>query len=202
MRIGLFTGLVAGIALAGVAGAAPSLEASLGLCAGKTDAEARLACYDAIAAQLKAGQVSTAAAPVSVPAPVSAAVAPAPAVAAQPAPVVAAPVAAAAPPPAAKPVAPEALFGSERIPKESRAAAGQPEEADTISSALKSFSYTPTGRVIVTLANGQVWRQIDGDTSQFRAKEGETITIERAILGSYNMTVSSHTRMFKVRRVQ
>lgn len=205
MHIRLFTGLIAVVALAGVAGAAPSLEFSIGLCASKTNVKARLACYDAIAAQLKAGQVP-AAAPLPVPAPAAAlrpALDPAP-VAAAPAPVVAAPtpVPAAAPPSAAKPVAPEVQFGSEQMPKEARQATGQIEEAEEIHSALKSFSFTPTGRVIVTLDNGQVWRQIDGDSSKFRAKQGEIVTIARAILGSYSMTVGDRNALFKVRRVR
>jgi hypothetical protein len=227
MRLRLFTGLIAVIALATAASAASNLEFSIGLCAGKTNAKARLACYDAIAAQLKAGQIPTAVAPLAAPAPAPVAVAPAPVAAApQPAPFVAvptaapapaaaapapapvaaapapAPVAAAAPPPAAKPVTPEAQFGSEQLAKETRQAAGQTEEADAISSVLKSFSFTPLGRVIVTLDNGQVWRQIEGDTSKFRGKEGDTVTIEHAVLSGYNMTISSHTGLIKVRRVK
>ncbi len=161
----LFTGLMAVIALAGAAGAAPSLELPLGLCAAKSDAGARLACYDAIAAQLKAGEISTAAAP----------------------------------PTAAKPVSPEAQFGADFIAKDD---SKQADEIDAISSPLKSFAYTQNGRAIVTLENGQVWRQIDGDSSKFRAKEGEVVKIARAIFSSYSMTVSSHPGIIKVRRLK
>jgi hypothetical protein len=191
MRIRLFTGLIGVIAFTGAAGAAPSLEASIGQCAAKTDAEARLACYDAVAAQWKTGQVPTTAA-----APVAAALRPA----------LPEPVAAAAPPaakpPAVKPILPEAQFGAELLPKEVRQATGQPQEADAISAALKSFSYTALGRVIVTLGNGQVWRQIDGDNAKFRAKQGDLITIARGLFGSYNMTVGDHNGLYKVRRVE
>lgn len=214
MRIHVFAGLVAAIAVTAAAAAGPNLEFSVGLCAAKTNAKARLACYDAIAAQLKVGAPVAAAAPVA-PAPV----APIAAAPAAPPPVVAAPVApppVAPPPVAAAPVAPvaaapaaaapviqtEAQFGAENLGKPERQAAGQPEEIDAIKGSIATLSYLPNGRALITLSNGQVWRQIDGDSEHFRGKNGELATVERGIFGSYNLTVEGHNQMIKVQRVR
>jgi hypothetical protein len=218
MRIQIFVGVVAAIAMTAAAGAGPNLEFSVGLCAAKTNAKARLACYDAIAAQLKAGEPLVAATPPRAPghavpvpaAPVPVAAAPAPAAApviaapvpAAPAPVAAAPAPVVAPPPVAAPVQPEAQFGAERLDKPTRDAAGQPAQIDEIKGTITSFSFLPNGRVLVTLSNGQVWRQIDGDNERFKGKEGELATIERGIFGSYNLTVEGRNQLLKVQRVR
>jgi hypothetical protein len=189
--------------MAAGAEAAPNLEFSIGICSAKTNAKERLACYDAIAQRLRAGEAVAApvAAPAA-PAPVAAApAAPAPVAAAPvvPAPVAAAP--AAAPAPVAAP-APEAQFGAEALKKETRAATGQPEPLDEIHGVIAKLAFSPIGRAIVTLDNGQVWRQVEGDTDRFKGKEGETATIERALLGSYSLTVQGRNQMIKVQRVR
>ncbi len=216
----LFTGLMAVIAFAPVAHAAPSLEFSIGVCAAKTNVKARLACYDAIAAQLRAGEASAAVAAPVPPAPVApAAAVPAPTpYAAAPTPVPA-PVAAAPTPAVAAPAAPvaaaaapasvatsqqqqEAQFGAEDIKKSARNADGQPDSVEAISGVIKQCAYSPLGRAILTLDNGQVWRQIDGDTDHFRGKAGDVAHIERSSVGGYNLTTEGHTQMVKVQRVR
>lgn len=188
----LIVGVMAIVAAGTVAHAAPNLEFSIGLCAAKPDSAARLACFDAIAAKLQSGE-AIAAAP--------AAVTPAatPVVPAAPA----APVSAPAPAPAVTPAAPpEARFGAETLAKESQKAAGQPEQIDEIHAVISQLAFAANGRAIVTLENGQVWRQIDGDTSPFRGKQGEKATIERSLFGSYSLTVEGHNMLIKVNRVR
>lgn len=210
MRIRIFAGLVAAIVVTAGAGAGPNLEFSIGLCAAKTNAKERLACYDAIAAKLKSGDVVATPVPAPTPAPVAAApVAPAPATVAAtpvvPPPAAPAPVAAAPAPVAAAPapaVQPESQFGAEHLDKPTREAAGQPQQLDEIKGSITTISFLPNGRALVTLNNGQVWRQIDGDNDHFRGKEGESATIERGIFGSYNLTVDGHNQMIKVQRVR
>lgn len=197
----LFTGLMAVVAVAAAAEAAPNLEFSIGMCAAKTNAKERLACYDAIAQRLRAGEVSAAAPAPAAPAPVAAAPTPAPV-----APPVTAPTTAPAPAPAAPvaaaPQQPEAQFGAEYLKKESRAAAGQPEPLDEIHGVITKLAFSLTGRAIVTLDNGQVWRQVEGDTDRFKGKEGETAKVARAFLGSYSLTVESRKQLIKVQRVR
>jgi hypothetical protein len=93
---------------------------------------------------------------------------------------------------------PEA-FGSENIPHPATAA-----PVDSISTTVTGINFTPQGRFIVTLANGQVWQQIEGDVARpdFRRKLVRTVTISRGLLGSYNMSFSDQSGRFKVDRVR
>lgn len=93
---------------------------------------------------------------------------------------------------------PEA-FGSENIPRPATAA-----PVDSISTTVTGINFTPQGRFIVTLANGQVWQQIEGDVARpdFRRKLVRTVKISRGLLGSYNLSFSDQSGRFKVDRVR
>lgn len=221
--------LLAAVSAAAQAGPSEALAFAIGQCSSQPDDKARLACFDQIAAQLKAGtfgsaQVSQAAPAgqaspppfVSVPAP-SAAPQPSVAPAAQPV----------APPAVAKAVPPRdsgtwydptswfgkdnpetkssnpADFGAENI-RQATADESRPKPLDEIRANVTAVSYGPTGHFTVTLANGQVWRQIPGDVgvARFKRKGGDVVTISRGALGSYNLVVEGRKALFKVNRVQ
>jgi hypothetical protein len=96
-------------------------------------------------------------------------------------------------------------FGSDRLPatkaqEETAAAAG-----DSISAGVSEVSYTPFGRFIVFLDNGQVWRQIEGDADRAIFKKparDNKVTISRGFIGSYNLTINDSDKLFKVTRVK
>jgi hypothetical protein len=96
-------------------------------------------------------------------------------------------------------------FGSDKLPeihaKEETAAAA----VDSISAGLTEVSYTLTGKFILFLDNGQVWKQIEGDVDRavFRkpAKDNK-VTISRGFIGSYNLTINDSAKVFKVTRVK
>jgi hypothetical protein len=97
---------------------------------------------------------------------------------------------------------PEA-FGKERTPKVQ--AAREHEEIESISSQLSEVSFTPFGQFIIFLANGQVWKQLQGDSARahFRSKPTDnTVTISRGFLGSYNLSLNGSAEVFKVTRVK
>jgi len=153
----------------------------------------RLACYDEVARGV-AGNAAT-----------SRPVPPAPATPANPA-IAAAP----APAPQAQPgfgynsnaparqTTPE-TFGSENIQRPAPAG-----PVDSITVAATGYSFTSQGRFIVTLANGQVWQQIEGDVAhpQLSRKHPRNVTISRGLLGSYNLSFSDQTGRFKVERTR
>ncbi len=101
-------------------------------------------------------------------------------------------------------------FGQERIPESppppsAPAEASKPETVDTIAAGVSEYSLTPLGRFVVFLDNGQIWRQIDGDTGRAnfkRAAADNKITISRGAFGSYNLQLNSGNAIFKVRRVK
>jgi hypothetical protein len=96
-------------------------------------------------------------------------------------------------------------FGSDRLPsvhaQEQTAAA----EVDSITTGVTEVSFTPFGRFILFLDNGQVWRQIEGDTDRATFKKpakDNKVTIGRGLIGSYNLTINDSARTFKVTRVK
>lgn len=79
------------------------------------------------------------------------------------------------------------------------------EEIDSISSPVSEVSFTTFGHFIVFLANGQVWRQLQGDADRayFRPHaQDNTVTISRGAIGSYNLTLNGSGKVFKVTRVK
>jgi hypothetical protein len=83
------------------------------------------------------------------------------------------------------------LFGSGRIE-----VADQP---------MTGFRFDRQGFFTVTLANGQVWRQVEGDTSlaHWHGVPGSyRVTIRSGALGSFNLQVKGDPSGFKVARVR
>jgi len=77
-------------------------------------------------------------------------------------------------------------------------------EVDRVASRMKSYSFDAYGIFVVTLENGQVWRQLSGDTVLAhwnRPASGYAVLITRGFLGSFNLQVKNSPVMFKVRRV-
>lgn len=96
-------------------------------------------------------------------------------------------------------------FGSDRLP-ETKARTETVEAAvDSISAGVTEYAYTPFGKFIVFLDNGQVWRQIQGDSghADFRTNPKDNkVTISRGFIGSYNLTINGSAKVFKVSRVK
>jgi hypothetical protein len=76
-------------------------------------------------------------------------------------------------------------------------------DVDAIRAAVREWSLTGDGMMIVVLENGQVWRQTEG--APLRMKSDESVPnvarISRAALGSFMMTVNDSSKSIKVRRV-
>ena len=169
-----------------------ALEA-LSRCSALKADEARLACFDGAAAQLKEA--------LSAPPPVVAAPAP---------------VAVNGPPQAPTPDQQARVFGfdggitGDSLSPEERASGVTRETSDansldSISSDMTDYSINAAGRFIIFLANGQIWRQGSGDESFAHLKKTDekiTITIERGFVGSFSLHFSNQTGTFKVTRLK
>ncbi|WP_414829573.1 hypothetical protein [Alteromonas sp. H39] len=55
-------------------------------------------------------------------------------------------------------------------------------------------------KYVVTLDNGTVWRQTDSDT--LKLEEGQSISIERGLLGAFYLSRSDVNRQMKVKRIK
>ncbi len=100
-------------------------------------------------------------------------------------------------------------FGSEALqatPPPQQPAAEEPpppEAIDSITAKVTEYSYTPFGKFIIFLDNGQVWRQVEGDSDKadFHGSDN-TVAISRAVLGSYALSINSSSKTFKVKRIK
>jgi hypothetical protein len=82
---------------------------------------------------------------------------------------------------------------------------GPGEELNEITAKVTEFAKTPYGKSVFILDNGQVWRQLDGDITVVRDPAPGTtmkVTIERGLLGSYNLTIEGWPGMIKVSRLK
>jgi hypothetical protein len=75
---------------------------------------------------------------------------------------------------------------------------------DRIVSRLADIKFDRYGVFTMTLANGQVWRQIEGDTAHASLKppvNRYTVQIKHGFFGSYNLTIAGVPGLFRVLRV-
>ncbi|WP_035704947.1 hypothetical protein [Niveispirillum irakense] len=106
-----------------------------------------------------------------------------------------------APPVAAvPPVPPEQRFGAERLEKKDQPAALR-EEPEAITAVLKEAREGEPNRWVFLLDNGQVWRQVVARGLK-GVKPGSKVTVEKAVLGSYSMTIEGVPGLIKVSRVK
>ena len=69
---------------------------------------------------------------------------------------------------------------------------------------VASYDTVPYEKLMVTLENGQVWRQINGDTQKIRVdlKRNQTVNIEESSLSGYKLRLNEMRRTIRVERVQ
>jgi|SRR5215469_571899 len=98
-----------------------------------------------------------------------------------------------------------AQFGSDRLPSTHEKEQTAAEEVDSITAGVTDVAFTPFGKFIVFLDNGQVWRQIEGDADHAIFKKpakNNKVTIGRGLIGSYNLTINDSDKTYKVTRVK
>ncbi len=90
--------------------------------------------------------------------------------------------------------------------EEQQAAFGLPmkspaENLHDISNRIGKIETAGHGARILTLENGQVWRQV-GSSSQPRLKPGDTVNIEKGALGSFILKKQGSNRSLRVKRIK
>lgn len=76
---------------------------------------------------------------------------------------------------------------------------------DSITAGVTEYAYNPFGKFVVFLDNGQIWKQIPGDSdhAMFKRKATEnTVTISRGLIGSYNLKINDSEKIYKVTRIK
>jgi hypothetical protein len=93
-------------------------------------------------------------------------------------------------------------FGADNLPRP-EPAPGAARPIESISATVTEHASTPTGKFIVFLDNGQVWRQLQSDTGTARFKNRDNkVLISRGMLGSYELQLNGSNKTFKVNRVK
>ena len=69
--------------------------------------------------------------------------------------------------------------------------------------AVAGYHHVPYERLVVTLDNGQVWRQIKGDTNRIRVSldRNQTVDISESSLGGYKLRLNEMRRTIRVERI-
>ena len=97
-----------------------------------------------------------------------------------------------------KPATTQEEFGKPPRPAESG-------ELKEIAATVIEFAKTARGKAIFILDNGQVWRQLDADSTEVPyAVPGKPmkVLIETGFLGSYNLTIEGRNGLIKVTRLK
>lgn len=108
---------------------------------------------------------------------------------------------AAAPAPAAAPAVatPEQRFGLEQVKPAAKPAAEEPKSIDsTIQGRFSGWGPS----TLFTLANGQVWRVVDGSSAELPASTNQPVRIVRNFFGTMFLEVAGSNQSAKVRRVR
>ena len=96
-------------------------------------------------------------------------------------------------------------FGSETTAPVKEKVEAAEQEVDSISAGVTEYSFTFDKKFIVFLDNGQVWRQMQGDSDEAhfsRVPTDNKVTIERGLMGSYNLSINDSKHIYKVTRVK
>jgi hypothetical protein len=144
------------------------------------DTEARLACLEGAAQELKATRVRRETAEESA------------AAEAATAPVV------------AESASEEEMFGAEALAS-TKKAVREKDRTSRLESKVVEFRFNQLGDITAVLENGQVWRQLSGDSTVIRVPNSDkvfTVTIKRGPLGNYMMKINELKRSIRVRRIK
>lgn len=96
------------------------------------------------------------------------------------------------------PIDPVASFGAEQV----RKSRDSEERVEQIESAITSIQVDRFGKATVTLANGQVWTQLNSDPAKVlpNRKKSYTAVIRRASMGSYFLRINEMRQQFRAKR--
>lgn len=95
----------------------------------------------------------------------------------------------------------EAAFGTDNMPVQDDHPAKT--ELDELKSMVVSTRRNSEGKLLITLANGQVWRQTQAEFFPLDTRDGaQEVVIFRGLLGSYILRKADENRRMRVRRIR
>ena len=100
--------------------------------------------------------------------------------------------------------APEGI-GAEQVAKQAQTLEEREESLDrALGLTVAKYEWVPYERLVVTFENGQVWRQIKGDTNRIRTslERNQTADITESGLGGYKLRLNEIRRIIRVERIR
>lgn len=100
---------------------------------------------------------------------------------------------------------PHATSGLHEAAEQDFGLADDPKRVDSISGRMASYNFDKEGIFTVNLSNGQVWRQISGDTTYAHWKDAPgryLVRVSRGFLGSYSLQMRNAPGLYKVQRLK
>ena len=95
------------------------------------------------------------------------------------------------------------LFGAEDLPSKERDK--KDDRPKALSATLIELAKNKSGKYVIILDNGQVWRQLKSDTGRLSIGRNEVnipVTIKRRSLGGYAFSLERDKRSVKVERIK
>ena len=105
--------------------------------------------------------------------------------------------------PEAKPQQTAEEFGAEVLPQEREKK--KSERLSEITSGVAAIDVVRYDKLVITLDNGQVWRQLNSDSETVLVPgdpQQYSVKIKRSFMGSYRMTIKELRRTIRVTRVE
>ena len=96
-------------------------------------------------------------------------------------------------------------IGAEQVILQNQTREDRDEHLESaLGEAVAGYQHVPYERLVVTLENGQVWRQIKGDTARIRVSldRNQTVDISESGLGGYKLRLNEMRRTIRVERIK
>ena len=76
------------------------------------------------------------------------------------------------------------------------------KKSGPVIAAVASHGSMPNGRFVVTLDNGEIWRQLPTDAGKAQFRDRNRVVISRGFWHSYDLKLNGMNAIFKVERVR
>lgn len=100
----------------------------------------------------------------------------------------------------------EERFGMEDLPEIQKEKRKEKEKTKSITASVVDIARNGRGKFVVILENGQIWRQLNADTTKLRlpsgGAEGTTVEIKRKSFGAHSLKINGDNRSIKVERIK
>ena len=95
-------------------------------------------------------------------------------------------------------------IGAEQIMAREKRYKEEKAPKQKLTAKVEDFGYTNSGKLMIFLDNGQIWRQLNVAEGKIHvsAKRENTAEIKEGLISGYRMTITGRKRPFRVERIK